>query len=176
MLRLISKEVADVQQLRQIMDIHSEQLLQLAYFYTKNYHAAEDIVQDVFIKFYNSNYEERGQLQAYLRKLTVNRAKDYVKSWSYKRLLLQDAVTTGFKRHRDHLVVLEEKSTIGEAILSLPIHYREMIILYYFEELTTPQIAELLLESESTVRTRLRRAREKLKPMLEDEWEVLVHE
>ena len=165
-----------MQQLRNIMEQHSEQLIQLAYFYTKNYHAAEDIVQDVFIKFYNSDYEERGQLQAYLRRLTVNRAKDYLKSWTYKRLLLQDAVTTGFKRGRDKVIVAEEKSAIGAAILALPIHYREIIVLYYFEELSTPQIAEILGETDSTIRTRLRRAREKLKPMLDEVWEVLVHE
>ena len=165
-----------MQQLRQIMEDHSEHLIQLAYFYTRNYHAAEDIVQDVFIKFYNSNYIEQGQLKAFLRKLTVNRAKDYLKSWAYKKIQLQDVITTSLKRNRDIVIEQEERSIIGDAILSLPIHYREIIVLYYFEELSTPQIAEILEEAESTVRTRLRRAREKLKPLLEDEWEVLVNE
>ena len=163
--------------LRTIMEEHSEQLIQLAYFYTKSYHAAEDIVQDVFITFYRSDtYEERGQLTAYLRKLTVNRAKDYLKSWAFRKLQLKDAWSSLGKRQRDHVVELEERSEIGAAILSLPIHYREIIILYYFEEMNTVEIATLLGEAESTIRTRLRRAREKLKPLLQEQWEVLSHE
>ena len=158
------------------MEDHSEQLLQLAYFYTKNYHAAEDIVQDVFIKFHASNYEERGQLVAFLRRLTINRSNDYLKSWAYRKLQLHDAFKSIHKKSRDYVVEEEERSIIGEAILSLPIRYREIIVLYYFEELKTPQIAELLNESESTVRTKLRRAREKLKPLLQEQWEVLMHE
>ena len=163
-------------QLRTIMEEYSESLIQLAFFYTKSYHAAEDIVQDVFIAFHKSNYEERGQLGAYLRRLTVNRAKDYLKSWSYRKLLLVDAWSGLGKRQRDRVVAIEERSEVGAAVLSLPIHYREIILLYYFEEMTTSEIAELLGESDSTVRTRLRRARQQLKPLLQQEWEVLSHE
>lgn len=151
--------------LHKIMDEHTVHLLQLAYFYTKNHHVAEDLVQDVFIKFSDSDYEERGQLGAYLRRLTVNRCKDYLKSWSYKRIVLQDTLISPVKRKRDLVVEQEERSQIGDAVLSLPVHYREVIVLYYFEELTTVQIAELIKEPESTIRTRLRRARERLKPL-----------
>ncbi len=159
-----------------IVDEHTIHLLQLAYFYTKSHHVAEDLVQDVFIKFCDSDYEERGQLGAYLRRLTVNRCKDYLKSWSYRKIQLQNTFISPMIRKRDFIVEQEERSRIGEVVLSLPVHYREIIILYYFEEMTTVQIAELIKEPESTVRTRLRRAREKLKPLLQEEWEVLMHE
>ena len=68
--------------IEQIIDEHSAHLLRLAYFYTKNRHAAEDIVQDVLIKFCEAPYEERGQLRAYLTRLTINKSKDYLKSWA----------------------------------------------------------------------------------------------
>lgn len=68
-----------------MIDEHAEHLLRLAYFYVKNRHAAEDIVQEVFIKFSQPNYEERGQLRAYLSTLTINKSKDYLKSWHYKK-------------------------------------------------------------------------------------------
>jgi len=48
----------------QIIDEYSKHLLRIAYFYTKNRHAAEDIVQDVYIKFMQSDYSESGQLRA----------------------------------------------------------------------------------------------------------------
>lgn len=162
--------------LRTVMEEHSEQLIQLAFFYTKSYHAAEDIVQDVFIKFHQSPYEERGQIGAYLRKLTVNRCKDYLKSWNYRKLQFKDAWSNITKKNRDYIVDVEERSEIGAAILTLPIHYREIILLYYFEEMNTSEIASLLGESDSTIRTRLRRAREQLKPLLQKEWEVLNYE
>ena len=161
---------------RTIMEEHSEHLIQLAFFYTKSYHAAEDIVQEVFIKFHNSDYEERGELAAFLRRLTVNRSKDYVKSWSYRKLQLVDAWSGLTKKQRDNVIDFEERSEIGAAVLNLPIHYREVILLYYFEEMTTVEIATLLGDTDSTVRTRLRRAREKLKPLLQQEWEVLNYE
>lgn len=162
--------------LRTVMEEHSVHLIQLAFFYTKSYHAAEDIVQDVFIKYHHTPYEERGQLRAYLRKLTVNRSKDYLKSWNYRKLQFIDAWSSLTKKNRDAVIVFEERSEIGAAILTLPVHYREIILLYYFEEMNTREIAVLLEESDSTIRTRLRRAREQLKPLLQKEWEVLNYE
>lgn len=159
--------------LRKIVDDYSEHLLRIAYYYTKNLHAAEDIVQDVFIKFSQSNYEESGQLRSYLTKMTVNRCKDYLKSWSYKKIQLQEQTPFIAFFQKDRIVQRELQSTIGEVVLSLPIKYREVIILYYFEELQTAEIATLLQQPESTIRTRLRRAREKLRPDLSSEWEDL---
>lgn len=69
--------------IEQINDEYSKHLLRIACFYTKNRHAAEDIIQDVYIKFMQSDYLESGQLRAYLTKMTVNKSKDYLKSWAY---------------------------------------------------------------------------------------------
>ena len=76
--------------------------------------------------------------------------------------------------NKDALVVKDERMTIGEAILSLKLLYREPLILYYYEELTLIEIANVLKLPINTVKTRLKRAKEQLKPMLEDEWEVLL--
>lgn len=159
--------------LRQILDDYSEHLLRIAYYYTKNLHAAEDIVQDVFIKFSQSNYEEQGQLRSYLTKMIINRSKDYLKSWSYRKIQLQEQLPFVSFFQKDRMEQKELRSIVGEAVLALPIKYREVIILYYFEEYHTPEIASLLQQSESTIRTRLRRAREKLRPVLLSEWEDL---
>ncbi|QPR69758.1 sigma-70 family RNA polymerase sigma factor [Lysinibacillus macroides] len=164
--------------LEKIMDEHTEHLLRLAYFYVKNRHAAEDIVQEVLIKFSQRDYDERGQLRAYLSTLTINQSKDYLKSWHYKKLLFQEKLfpVQGKKQH-DELIAAEERSQIGAAILQLSLLYREPIILYYYEEMKIHEIAQLLGIAENTVKTRLRRAREALKPYLkQEEWEVLRHE
>ena len=63
-----------------MIEEHAAHLLRLAYFYVKNRQTAEDIVQEVFIKFSQRGYEERGQLRAYLSTLTINQSKDYLKA------------------------------------------------------------------------------------------------
>ncbi|HEY4623339.1 MAG TPA: sigma-70 family RNA polymerase sigma factor, partial [Solibacillus sp.] len=71
----------------------------------------------------------------------------------------------------------EERLDIAEAVLALPIHLREVIIHYYYEELSVLEVATLLAISDNTVKTRLRRARQLLKGQLsQDAWEVLSHE
>ncbi|WP_054550910.1 sigma-70 family RNA polymerase sigma factor [Lysinibacillus sp. S1] len=164
--------------LEEMIEEHAAHLLRLAYFYVKNRQTAEDIVQEVFIKFSQRGYEERGQLRAYLSTLTINQSKDYLKSWHYKKLLLQEKISPiQGNRQRDELVAAEERSHIGAAILKLSLTYREPIILYYFEEMKIRDIAQLLGIAENTVKTRLKRAREALKPHLkQEEWEVLRHE
>ncbi|WP_079527792.1 sigma-70 family RNA polymerase sigma factor [Solibacillus isronensis] len=161
--------------IEQIIDEYSKHLLRIAYFYTKNRHAAEDIIQDVYIKFMQSDYLESGQLRAYLTKMTVNKSKDYLKSWAYKKIQFETKWWMKATDH-DHVIQQEERSNIGAAILKLPLKYREPIILYYYEEMSVLQVASILQINENTVKTRLRRGREQLRPVLEGEWEVLRHE
>ena len=161
--------------IERVIDDYSTHLLRIAYFYTKNRHAAEDIVQEVFLNFLQSNYSERGQLRAYLTKMTVNRSKDYLKSWAYRKIQFETKWWMKTSDH-DHIVQQEERSNIGAAILKLPLKYREPLLLYYYEEMSVIQVADLLQLNENTVKTRLKRGREQLRPVLEGEWEVLRHE
>lgn len=62
----------------------------------------------------------------------------------------------------------EDLSYVWEAVKALPVPYREAIHLFYYEGYSTAQIARILDQKESTVRSRLKRGREKLKPLLEE--------
>ena len=170
----------EIYELEKIMEKHTERLIRLAFYYVRDLQCAEDIVQDVFIKFYEQqeNYEERGELRAYLSKLVINKSKDYLRSWTYRKIQVQQKI---FAKQavirRDILVQQDEQTLIENAILALPLKQREVLIYFYFEELPVMEIAELLSIPESTVKTRLRRGRELLKPKLQHiEWEVLLHE
>ena len=73
-------------EMQHIMDEYTDLLFRIAYYYTKNASTAEDIVQDVFIKFYYQvNNEVPNHLRAYLAKMTANKSKDYLKSWAYQK-------------------------------------------------------------------------------------------
>lgn len=169
-----------IHDLKELMLQYTESLIRLAYYYVKDLQAAEDIVQEVFIKFYHmqNSYEERGELKAYLTKMTVNKSKDYLKSWAYRKIQLQNKFfSTVGKRNADELVRKDEQAIIGEAILELPLKQREVLIYFYFNEMTITEVAHILSIPESTVKTRLRRGKELLRNQLKGiEWEVLLNE
>ncbi|WP_342567491.1 sigma-70 family RNA polymerase sigma factor [Psychrobacillus sp. FSL K6-4046] len=168
-----------VYELRELMFQYTEPLIRLAYGYVKDLQAAEDIVQEVFIKFYHQNYyEERGELKAYLMKMTVNKSKDYLKSCTYRKVRIQSKIfsTTG-KQNVDEFVKKDEEAIIGDAILELPLKHREVLIHFYFNEMTISEVAHLLSIPESTVKTRLSRGRDLLRNRLKGiEWEALLNE
>ena len=76
---------------------------------------------------------------------------------------------------RNTLIEQEENVEIGLAVMKLPVKYRELIILYYFDEQSIPSISNMLHLPQGTVKTRLIKARRILKEMLQtDRWEVLL--
>lgn len=168
-----------IHDLKEIMNLYTESLIRLAYYYVKDRQAAEDIVQEVFIKMYHNQnkYEERGELKAFLYKMTANKSKDYLKSWSYRKVQLQNKLFTQVsKADVDELVRKDEQTILGEAILELPLKQREVLIYFYFHEMPIAEVAKILTVPENTVKTRLRRGKELLKNKLKEiEWEVLLN-
>ena len=158
---------------------HTEYLLRIAFLYVKDWPAAEDIVQDVFISYYEKfeQFEERSSLKTYLSKITVNKCKDYLKSWRYRMQILTNSFTTKPKNIPNRLILQDEKMELADAVLQLPLKYREVIFYYYFEELSIIEVANQLNLSDNTIKTRLRKARVLLKEKLkEGQWEVLLSE
>lgn len=158
------------------MQDYTELLYRIAYYYVEDAQLAEDTVQDVFMKLYVSNYEEQGELKAYLSKMTANACKDYLKSWAYRKVKLAD---TFFKQqttiHKDVLIYQDELTVLDAAILALPLKQREAIVYYYLENLPVSAIAHIVNRPESTVKSRLQSGRKMLKKHLaNEEWEVLL--
>lgn len=167
------------QQFQQVMKEYTDYLLRLAYLYLKDWSAAEDIVQDVFLTYYQKfeQFEERASLKTYLAKITINKCKDYLKSWRYRKQVLTNNFFNPSKKGRDRIIEEDEKLELADAVLQLPVKYREVIIYYYFEELSVLEISQLLSIPDNTVKTRLRKSRSLLKIQLkEKDWEVLIHE
>ena len=165
--------------LNQLMLTYTSLLFRIAYYYTKDLHTAEDIVQDVFIKFFQTDIQlSEDETQPYLMRMTANRAKDYLKSWHYRKLVLQEKLLFNKTIHeKDTLVQRDEEAEISRAILALPVKQREAIAYYYLEGLNSKEIALLLQIPESTVKSRLSKGRDRLKEQLKSiEWEVLLHD
>lgn len=75
-------------ELDQIIDEHSRYLVRIAYLYVKNWSTAEDVVQEVFVTYFQKSDQFRNEasLKTYLTKMTANRAKDYLRSWKHKKM------------------------------------------------------------------------------------------
>ncbi|MGN7477836.1 sigma-70 family RNA polymerase sigma factor [Solibacillus silvestris] len=170
--------LSDERAFQETMHAYSDYLLRIAYLYVKDWQVAEDIVQDTFLSYYVKfeQFEERASLKTYLVRIVINKCKDYLKNWTYRK---QQLTNRFFQAKKDPQKMLQqtERLDIAEAVLQLPIPLREVIIHYYYEELSVLEVAALLGISDNTVKTRMRRARQLLKETLSsDEWEVLSHE
>lgn len=170
-------------EMQQIMEEQAGYLVQLSYLYVKDVQLAEDVVQEAFIKYFKSpeKFEQRASLKTYLSRIVIHTSLDYLRGWKARRRiilkLMQQEPKAFVATPADMVQHKLEQTTLMQHVLTLSLKYREVIILFYYEEMTSLQIAELLKISENTVKTRLRRAREQLKvKMNEHDWEVLRDE
>lgn len=165
-------------QFHSLVDEHTNYLLRLAYLYVHDFASAEDIVQDVFLQFYRSQdtFQQKSSIKTFLTRITINKCKDYLKSWRYRKMILTNSFNESATK-TDLLIKNNEKSEVAQAVMSLPIQYREPIILFYYEELTIAQISHLTDINENTIKTRLRKAKALLQNQLKHySWEVLANE
>ena len=142
---------------------YTEYLLKLSYLYVKDRQVAEDIVQEVFVKLYEKHGDtiDLHNTRSYIVQMTVNRCKDYFRSWQYRKVQVRDL----FGQHEKAAPQVAEPEIIEE-VLQLPLKYREVIILYYYDDCAVNQVATLLSLPVATVKTRLQRGRSLLKGIL----------
>lgn len=138
------------------LEMYANTVYRLAFSRTKSSYDAEDILQEVFIKYIKSDIEfySEEHRKAWIIKVTINCSKNLLTSAWFRR-------TTSLE---DNIVVnIEEKSEVYKYILDLPNKYRTVIHLFYYEDMATANIAVVLNIKESTVRSQLHRARNILK-------------
>ncbi|WP_342481765.1 sigma-70 family RNA polymerase sigma factor [Paenibacillus sp. FSL L8-0340] len=139
---------------------HSDMVLRLALAYVRNMADAQDICQDVFIRLFQHHPEfaDQDHERAWMIRVTINRCKDMLRS-PWKRYI------SALERPELPIPEAEEREVVS-AVLKLPVKYRIVIHLYYFENYSTAEIAAMLQYKEGTVRTQLKRARERLKAVM----------
>jgi RNA polymerase sigma-70 factor (ECF subfamily) len=158
-----------------MMDQFGEKLTRLAFTYVKDWGRAEDIVQDVFVTCYTKMDTFRGEssVKTWVYRITINRCHDYHRTWSFRNLQFTDKISRWMKGDHQtpesNLIAKDEKEALANQVLSLPVKYREILLLYYFEELSVQEISSLLLINESTIKTRLHRGRQMLKEAISSE-------
>ena len=161
--------------LERIMIEYGNELVRLAFYYVKDAEVAKDLVQNTFIKCYKNleSFRFDAQIKTWLYRITINECKDYLKSWYAKHVAAaSDDIFTQTQSAdcvEAQIVQQEQDDELVRAVLALPIKYREVIYLCYYEEQSMKEIADILQLNESTVKTRLRTAKQLLKKRLERE-------
>lgn len=157
--------------LEEMITLYGDDVLRMAYLYVKNKDTAEDIFQEVFIKvsLHHVSFEERSSLKTWILRITINTCKDFLKSAWNRKVDYEEQQLDGkyFENGYKEVENSEQKKIIYDTVLALPLKYREIILCVYYKELSMHETANLLHISEGTVKSRLSRAKEKMRKLLE---------
>ena len=166
----------DMTALAILVDRHKDLVYRVAMQITKNADDASDVLQDAFLKVYNSinAFRQESAFETWLYRIVVNLSIDAVK----KRKRQQESMASlsgvsDVHQSRDaqqdptrQAERNELQEWVTQAVNSLSIKHRSVVILHELEGLSHPQIAEILDCSEGTVRSRLHYARKRLRVLL----------
>ena len=145
------------------MRTYADMVYRIAYRYVKNPIDTEDVFSEVFLAYFKKErtFESEEHRKAWLIRVTINCAKDLLEQRAQMQQLHEETLSDQTIPDTDTYMDLHG------AIEQLRPDYREVIKLYYLDDLSVKQIAQVLGKNENTVKTQLSRAREMLKTMLE---------
>ena len=175
--QLIKKaQSGDPKAFHELVKLHDERVMILAYQLTRNQQDAEDLYQEVFLKAYKNirNFRFESQFYTWLYRITVNTSYNYKRKQARLNLYEPDA-----EKESGHLTWIADpgdNSTSGQEIMAavktamivLPQKQRTVFILKHLENLKIKDIARILNISEGTVKRYLFRAMEKLRVELKE--------
>ncbi len=147
------------------LDTYGNAILRLAYSYLHNMADAEEVLQDTLVQFIHTApvFENEPHAKSWLMQVAANLSKNRIRSNRIRQAEDLDELQETLAGQES-----EDLSFVWEAVKSLPEKYREVIHLFYQEGYATGEIARILQRKESTVRSDLKRGRERLKEILQE--------
>lgn len=150
----------------ELVEQHQTALLRTCFLYLRDKALAEDAVQETFLKAYRSmgSFRSESSQRTWLMRIAMNTCRDLSRSGWFRFMdrrytpdMLPEA-STPFDQEEEDLV---------SSVMQLPRKHREVILLHYYQGMSTIEIADSLGIAQSSVSGRLKRAREKLRVILE---------
>ncbi len=158
----------DTQLYNQAVTQYANTVFKIAYNYCKNKYDAEDIVQNTFLKLlqHKGSFSDQEHIKRWLIRVAINESKNMCTSFWHKRIVTWDEslIDTEFSFED------EKESILYDAVMNLGSKYRIVVHLYYYEDYSVKEISKILHIKETTVQTRLMRARNQLKSKLKGDW------
>lgn len=147
------------EQVEILMTSYGNEILRLCFMYLKDYHLAQDAFQETFLRAYKGygKYRKDSTERTWISKIAINVCKDILKSsWNKKVDLVREIF--------DQTDIREEKDdALLQEVMMLSPKYKEVVLLYYYQEFKINEISKILGISETAVNKRLARAKDKLK-------------
>lgn len=162
-------QAGQIEVMEQLMDAYGDKMKRTAFLMTGDLGMAEDCVQEMFISFYFNirNFRGESAIGTYLYRILMNACKQKLRKPWHKK------VKTTAEMLECSASVMEEDSLrrmgVHQSLTKLRPKYREVLVLYYFNQLTVDEISLALNENSNTIKTRMKRGRELLRPYLEKE-------
>jgi len=154
-----------------LIDNYGDKLLRLCYLIIKDLSEAEDVVQEVFIQSYKSvkGFKENSSIYTWLYKIALNKCRTKLKK-EKDHSPFDENIEIEYDDDVEYEALCNiERTRIKDIVFSLAAPYREVIILFYYEELSLKEICTILDENENTVKSKLHRGRNKIKQKLIEE-------
>ena len=159
----------------ELVEAYQHRIYALSVRHTRNTTEAEDLAQEIFLHFYRKINQFRGesQLSTWLYRVALNKAASYMRKRRWPLAFTSSAPGVSDDSPGAEQVILryERHAQLHMALAHLHTRDREVLELFYFQELSTQRIAQILQLAPRSVETRLYRARERLKPLLSDYFE-----
>lgn len=158
----------NVQDYTRAIDTYADCVYRVAYSYTYSKFDAEDVLQNVFLKLFQSRRSFNGEehLKQWLIRVAVNECHNLHRSFWKRNIIHTEEIEKSVQGS-----LAENEIDLHHALLQLPREYRVIVHMYYYEGYKTKEISKILKVKEATVRTRLARARDRLRELLKEEWE-----
>ena len=153
-----------VSYIKEVIDKYSDMVYRIALTRSGSIENAEDIFQEVFMKFSEKKpkFRNKEHEKAWLIRVTINLSKNIkLSAWNKKVVALTENIQYKTK----------EKNNIFEIVQQLPQNYRTVIYLSYYEGYKVKEIADIMKKREGTIKSWLYRARELLKEKIEGGFE-----
>lgn len=150
----------------QVVEKYADSIFAVAYNRCKSRADADDVVQNVLLRYYGAQdkLQSEEHIRNWLLRVAVNESKRLCMTpWRRREAPLEE--------HAELAAPAAEDTGLREAVMALPAHYRTVVHLYYFEDYPIREISKMLRLPSSTVQTRLQRARAQLKKTLREAWE-----
>lgn len=152
---------------KKLVTQYGNSILRMCYMYLKDYQLAEDVTQETFLQVWNKyeTFENKSSEKTWITRIAINRCKNCMRASWFKRISIEELPEI-FENDSSEMIL--NKGIISLKIMKLPQKYREVILLYYYQELSVKEISAVLNQKETTILQRLKRARECLKPRLQE--------
>ena len=148
-----------------LVETHQRALLRLCFAYLHDQALAEDAVQETFLKAYRKleQFQGNSNVKTWLSAIAINCCRDMTRGSWFRHIDRSVSIDTLPPRPEESN---PEDDLVSVEVMNLPIRLREVVLLYYFEDMNTNEIAETLRISQQAVSSRLLRARKKLRKAL----------